>query len=46
VHPDVMTKLGPASIQLVKQCLLQMPNLNLTRDRAKALIECFKKNGK
>jgi mono/diheme cytochrome c family protein len=46
MHPDVMTKQDPASIQLMKQYSLQMPNMNLTQDQAKALIEYIKKNGK
>ncbi|HVP15007.1 MAG TPA: cytochrome c [Terriglobales bacterium] len=46
MHPDVMTKQDPTSIQLMKQYTLQMPNMNLTEDQAKALVEYIKKNGK
>ncbi len=46
MHPDVMTKQDPTSIQLMKQYSLQMPNMNLTQDQAKALIEYIKKSAK
>ena len=46
MHPDVMTKKDPTSVQLMKQYTLQMPNMNLTEDQAKALVEYIKKNGK
>ncbi len=46
MHPDVMTKLDPTSVALMKQYTIQMPNMNLTQEQAKALIEYIKKNGK
>ncbi len=46
MHPDVMTKQDPTSIQLMKQYSLQMPNMNVTQDQAKALIEYIKKTAK
>lgn len=46
MHPDVMTKDDPVSKELMAQYTLQMPNLNLTQEQAKALIEYLKKDGK
>jgi mono/diheme cytochrome c family protein len=46
MHPDVMTKEDPMAKELMAQYTLQMPNLNLAQDQAKALIEYIKKNGK
>ena len=42
LHPDVMTKEDPISRQLMSVHALQMPNLNLTPDQAKSLIEYLK----
>jgi mono/diheme cytochrome c family protein len=46
MHPDVMVKEDPIAKQLMAQYALQMPNLNLTQDQAKALIEYIKQNAK
>lgn len=45
-HPDVMTKQDPISRQLLGTYAVQMPNLNVTDDEARALIEFLKKKDK
>ncbi len=42
LHPDVMTKEDPISRQLLGQYAVQMPNLMLKTEEAKALIEYMK----
>lgn len=43
LHPDVMTKQDPISRQLLGEYAVQMPNLMLKPEEAKALIEFLKK---
>lgn len=45
-HPDVMTKQDPISRELLGTYAVQMPNLNITDDEARALIEFLKKKHK
>ena len=45
-HPDVMTKQDPISRQLLGTYAVQMPNLNIVDDDARALIEFLKKKDK
>jgi cytochrome c551/c552 len=45
-HPDIMTKQDPISRQLLGTYAVQMPNLNITDDEARALIEYIKKKHK
>ena len=43
LHPDVMTKQDPIARELLGQYAVQMPNLMLKPEEAKALIEFLKK---
>jgi mono/diheme cytochrome c family protein len=43
LHPDVMTKTDPIAKALMAQYKLQMTNLNVKPEEAKALIEYIKK---
>jgi mono/diheme cytochrome c family protein len=43
LHPDVMTRTDPIAKALMAQYKLQMTNLNVKPDEAKALIEYIKK---
>ena len=43
LHPDVMTKQDPISHELLAKYAVQMPNLMLKPEEAKALIEFAKK---
>lgn len=45
-HPDIMTKQDPISRQLLGTYAVQMPNLSITDDEARALIEYIKKKHK
>jgi cytochrome c551/c552 len=45
-HPDIMTKQDPISRQLLGTYAVQMPNLNISDDDARALIEYIKKKHK
>jgi cytochrome c551/c552 len=45
-HPDVMTKQDPIARGLLGTYAVQMPNLNITDDEARALIEFLKKKDK
>ncbi len=45
-HPDVMTKQDPIAHELFAKFAVQMPNLNIKDDEAKALIEYMKKRDK
>jgi cytochrome c551/c552 len=42
LQPDVMTKDDPISHQLLQTYVTQMPNLHLTQDEARQVIEYFK----
>ena len=46
LHPDVMTKSDPISRELLGKYAVQMPNLMLKPEEAKALIEFAKKKDK
>jgi cytochrome c551/c552 len=41
-HPDIMTKEDPISKDLYQKYVIQMPNLHITDDEARALIEYIK----
>jgi cytochrome c551/c552 len=45
-HPDVMTKQDPISRGLLGTYAVQMPNLNITDDEARSLIEFLKRKDK
>jgi cytochrome c551/c552 len=46
LHPDVMTKQDPISRELLAKYAVQMPNLMLKPEEAKALIEFLKRKDK
>jgi hypothetical protein len=46
LHPDVMTKEDPISRELLGKYAVQMPNLMLKPEEAKALIEYAKRKDK